>query len=57
MWLVTLTERVHLLRLQLPVRWADPEWVKMVDLTPQSDAELFRMRARFASSHPGMEIS
>lgn len=57
MWSLTLTERVHDLRAMLAIRHRDPEWVKMVDVTPgMMDWQLLRLRGRFAYSHPGLEI-
>lgn len=55
-WLLSLTEHVHQMREQLAVRHRDPEWIKMVDLTPQHDAGLLRLRGRVACSHPGMGV-
>lgn len=37
--------------------WRDPEWIRGVSLEPRMDAELLRLRGRYAYAAPGLEIS
>jgi hypothetical protein len=56
MWKLSATESAHALRSALALRWADPRWVTSCDLTSQIDAELLRLRGRYAKAMPGVEI-
>lgn len=56
MWRLDVTERVHAIRAAMPLRWADPEWTKMVDLTVPCDRELLRVRCGMAYRMPGVEV-
>ena len=53
---LAITEHVHQMRLELPVRWAHPKWIASVMLDPQMDEQLLRLRGRYAYAMPGVEI-
>lgn len=51
-----MTERVHQIREQQEQMYRTPQWTLGVSLSPVTDHDSLRLRARYAYAMPGMEI-
>ena len=56
MWLLSVTEHIHRMREGLTSMYAEPAWVRGVDLTGRIDWQLLKMRGYMAKAMPGVEV-